>query len=305
MNIDIRRKFCTIIYNKKFQKLLNINIVDYRRLSGKYKIEENNSVIIYNSCNNEILYKGNYLNGKKNGYGREYNEENHLIFIGEYLNNKMWKGKRYIYDDDNDHIIFQFNYLNGEINGEGEEYDKFNGKIIFSGKYINGQRKEGKEYNYKGNLIYEGEYLKGKRNGNGKLYNDNKLKYEGEFKNGKKHGNGIEYEQNKSSKYIGEFSYGKKNGKGKEYFCNYHDDRNKSDLMFEGEYFNNYRIRGKEYYKNGKLKFEGEYLFQEKLDGKLYDYDGNIIYELINGNGIIEDNDYYNKINISFSFFSL
>ena len=87
----------------------------------------------------------------------------------------------------------------------------------------------------------------------------------------------------------------KKNGKGKEYFCNYHDDRNKSDLMFEGEYFNNYRIRGKEYYKNGKLKFEGEYLFQEKLDGKLYDYDGNIIYELINGNGIIEDNDYFLK----------
>ena len=34
--------------------------------------------------------------------------------------------------------------------------------------------------------------------------------------------------------------------------------------MFEGEYYNNYRIRGKEYYKNGKLKYEGEYLFKDK-----------------------------------------
>ena len=41
---------------------------------------------------------------------------------------------------------------------------------------MNGERKEGKEYNYDGNLIYDGEYLNGKRNGKGKLYNYGKNK---------------------------------------------------------------------------------------------------------------------------------
>ena len=61
--------------------------------------------------------------------------------------------------------------------------------------------------------------------------------------------------------------------------------------MFEGEYFNDFRIRGKEYYKNGKLKFEGEYLFKDKWDGKLFDCNGNLLFELKNGNSIIKDKD--------------
>ena len=56
---------------------------------------------------------------------------------------------------------------------------------------------------------------------------------------------------------------------------------------------NNCRVRGKEYYKNGKLKYEGEYLFKDKLNGKLYDYDGNVIFEYNNGkgNGTLEIDD--------------
>ena len=66
--------------------------------------------------------------------------------------------------------------------------------------------------------------------------------------------------------------------------------------MFDGEYLNNYRYKGKEYYTNGKLKFEGEYLFAEKWNGKEYDYNGNVVFELINGNAIVEDE--YDKIKI-------
>ena len=46
LNIDIKRKLCILIYNKRLEKKLNINIVDYRRLSGKYKIEKNDKVKI-------------------------------------------------------------------------------------------------------------------------------------------------------------------------------------------------------------------------------------------------------------------
>ena len=60
--------------------------------------------------------------------------------------------------------------------------------------------------------------------------------------------------------------------------------------------YGNYRIRGKEYYTNSKLKFEGEYLFNKKLKGKIYDFDGNIVLELNNGNAKIEENNEFIKI---------
>ena len=295
INIDIMRKLTSIIYNKKIQKNLGITIVDYRRYSGKYKKEENGKIEVYNSYNNELLFKGNYLNGKRNGLVREYNEKDQLVFQGEYLDGKKWKGLEYIYDDITDTKILELEYLNGIIDGIGKEYDRYNGHLLFSGKYLNGkrngegeeykyipfvksgysntyieyklikifsgeylngERKEGKEFNCKEELIYEGEYLNGKRNGKGKIYDENgELIYKGEILKGMKNGKGEEYNIYYKIKYEGEFLNGKKHGKGKEY----KDDDGNKLLIFEGEYFKNFRVRGKEYYENGKLKFEGEY----------------------------------------------
>ena len=109
----------------------------------------------------------------------------------------------------------------------------------------------------------------------------------------KKNGNGVLYESNNDSRYIGEFLNGKKNGKGKEYYYNfnkyYYYDNETSYLTFEGDFLNNNRIKGKEYYKNGKIKFEGEYLFSKKWNGKIYDIFGNVIFEINNGNCLVED----------------
>ena len=61
---------------------------------------------------NDILYfDGEYWNGKKNGKGRQYNNNGRLIYEGEYLN--------------------------GIRNGKGIEYNR-NGEIIFKGEYLNG-----------------------------------------------------------------------------------------------------------------------------------------------------------------------
>ena len=104
----------------------------------------------------ELLnYEGEYLNGKRNGKGREY-EKNHLsnlIFIGEYINGKKWNGKGY----NNNNIIYELK------NGKG---------------YI-------KEYKFD-QLIFEGEYLNGEKNGKGKEYYNNDITFEGEYLNGKK-----------------------------------------------------------------------------------------------------------------------
>ena len=101
----------------------------------------------------EILeFEGHYLNGKRNGIGKEYDCKGKLKCRGEYKDNKLWNIKRY---DKNNKII------NEIINGKGffKEYDAYN-NLIFEGEYLNGVRNgKGKEYNEDGLLIFEGEYL--------------------------------------------------------------------------------------------------------------------------------------------------
>ena len=115
----------------------------------------------------------------------------------------------------------------------------------------------------KGELIFEGEYIDGKKNGKGKeYYYHDKLKFEGEYINGERNVKGKEYFNNGHLKFEGEYLNGEKNGKVKKYFwTNYYYSKNECQLIFEGEYLNNYIIKGKEYYKSGKLKFEGDYIF--------------------------------------------
>ena len=52
-----------------------------------------------------LVFEGEYLNGKRNGKGREYDCNGKLVFEGEYLNDERW--------------------------------DAYNGKIIFVGEFLN------------------------------------------------------------------------------------------------------------------------------------------------------------------------
>jgi len=57
-----------IIYNKKLHKDLGVDIEDYIKISQKYRIGERNgkgSECILNT--NILIFKGEYLNGKKMG----------------------------------------------------------------------------------------------------------------------------------------------------------------------------------------------------------------------------------------------
>ena len=79
---------------------LNLNDVD----DAEENINENENNINnnikgsegeeYTIDSNIKIFKGKYLNGKKNGKGKEYNYEGNLIFEGEYLNNQEYKGKK-------------------------------------------------------------------------------------------------------------------------------------------------------------------------------------------------------------------
>ena len=110
--ITERKKLLLIMYNKQLQNSLNINLINYKIKSGKYKI------------------------GEKNGEGKEYNKEFELIFEGEYLNKKK-NGKGREYDEDGT-LKFEGEYLNGERNGKGKEY-YITGEIKFVGEFLNGK----------------------------------------------------------------------------------------------------------------------------------------------------------------------
>ena len=88
IHLDDKMKLNLIKYNKKIQTIADLNLIDFRRISGRYIKEEFGTIKEYNSYNDSLIFEGNFSNGKRNGKGKEYNEDGKLIFEGEYLNGK-------------------------------------------------------------------------------------------------------------------------------------------------------------------------------------------------------------------------
>ena len=161
---------------------------------------------------------------KKNGYGKEYNQDNKLKYEGEYINGKLWNGKGFningikVFEiingngkvkeyDYNGKLLFEGEYLNGEINGKGKEYDIIDGKLEYEGEYLYNKKWNGKGYDENGNIIYELNNGTGK----GKEYNYyGKLIFEGEYSNDKRNGRGYEYDNNGNLLHKGLYINGKR-----------------------------------------------------------------------------------------------
>ena len=97
------------LYNKKwngkgYDKYGNII---YELKNGNGKVRE------YDINNDKLKFEGEYLNGKRNGKGKEY-------YPGGTLE-------------------FECEYLNGKRNGKGKEYG-YNGKLKFEGQFLNDKR---------------------------------------------------------------------------------------------------------------------------------------------------------------------
>ena len=57
----------------------NSNII-YELINGNGKVKE------YDDYEGKLIFEGEYLNGKRNGKGKEYDWDGQLLFEGEYLN---------------------------------------------------------------------------------------------------------------------------------------------------------------------------------------------------------------------------
>ena len=165
--LNDKKKIFMIRYNKYYNNLLEIDIELYKKISGKIKIGGINGYgKEYKLDSMDLIFKGFYIKGKRNGEGKEYYSNGNLQFEGEYVEGKRHgKGIDYRY---NGNLLFLGEYMNGKKwNGKYKEYE--DNLLKFDGEYLNGKKK-GKEYDKDGKLFFEGEYLNGKR-WNGIIYN--------------------------------------------------------------------------------------------------------------------------------------
>ena len=101
------KKLNLIIYNKKLQNKISLTIEDYKNLSKRYKkYDTNGKVKEYLISSDILVFEGEYLNGKRNGEGKEYYDNKKLKFEGKYLYGHKFKGKEY--------------YVSGELKFEGD-----------------------------------------------------------------------------------------------------------------------------------------------------------------------------------------
>ncbi len=158
--LDEKTKLKLIKYNKNIQNQLNISVIDYALYSEKYIIyESKDKGKEYRCDNDELIFEGEYLNGKRNGKGKEYDHDGGIKYEGEYLNGKRnGKGKEYSLEE-----VYEGEYKNGERNGKGKEYSY--GKLSFEGEYKCNKKWEGKGYDQDGEVIYELKNGKGKIEG--------------------------------------------------------------------------------------------------------------------------------------------
>ena len=171
-------------YLKNYDKYLltlikkDVNIVKYIPKKFRNNNFLNNIVKLYG---NKIIINNNFNLKIINNYiiGQKYDNNNNLIFEGEFYNNNFnGRCKKY----NNNNLIFDGRYKNNYKNGLGTEYDN-NGIISFYGEYKN-NLKNGKGIEYEnGNIIYDGYYKNNLKNGKG-IVKYNNLYYNCEFKNG-------------------------------------------------------------------------------------------------------------------------
>ncbi len=91
--MEEKPKLYFLKYNKIIQKKLKITVIDYKRLSPKYIIFEGKGKGEEYDINDNLLFRGEYMNAKRNGKGKEY-DDGWLVFEGEYLMEKKWARKR-------------------------------------------------------------------------------------------------------------------------------------------------------------------------------------------------------------------
>ncbi|SCL81217.1 copper amine oxidase N-terminal domain-containing protein [Sporanaerobacter sp. PP17-6a] len=142
----------------------------------------------YDSSNTFVEYRGQFLNGKPNGFARKYGTDGNLLYEGYFVNgHKNGIGTQYWSNGDK----YIGNFISDSIAGKGKLIYKGNGTYI--GEFLNGVRSGEGIFSWPNGERYEGSWLKDKMNGNGTYIFKNKDKYVGQWLDNYMDGEGIYY----------------------------------------------------------------------------------------------------------------
>ena len=119
-------KYEILKHNKKYQNFFYLNIDSYKKLNGRYKkngINGHGQEFLIES--NDLVFEGEYLNGKRNGKGKEY-----FYYCGplefnykpHYSDGPSNTNDRYGYFHIYTFNSFEGEYKNGKRNGKGKEF---------------------------------------------------------------------------------------------------------------------------------------------------------------------------------------
>ena len=274
--------------------VLITNNLEKKRNSGKYE----NGKFIYEDGK---YYIGQLKNNIPNGKGIKYYSNGNIMYDGDFVNGKF---------EGNGKCIFQNGYYyigqwkNGLRNGEGILYYK-NGNIMYEGEFVNDVAEGNGMCMLEDGEYYIGQMKNGLRNGNGiEYYRNGKIRYEGDFVNNKYEGFGTNYMRN-GDYYIGQMKNGLRNGKGIYYkngkifyegdYVNDVEEGNGKMIWKNGEYYigqwKHGKLNGKGtlYYKNGKIRYDGDFV-NDKMDGYgIYNGESGKYYANENGELIYEE----------------
>lgn len=227
------------------------------------ELTQKEKTYIYSNNLNPLTYIGFIKNKKYHGKGFIFNNGNIECF-SVFQHGK--KNGMTVEFEENDIIIFQGNYKNGKKHGYGEWFDfdeQGNRYLVYEGNLENDKYQgDGKLYNKE--LIYIGNFEKNKLNGNAKIINrqNNKCIFEGNFVNNHIQGQGVcyLYDQNHEiySEYRGNFSKCMWDGFGV---------LRTISSIYEGTFKKGKLVHGKKF-AYGRLIYDGFY-------SKDYEYHGN------------------------------
>lgn len=265
----------------------------------KKKFFKDFSGIFYYITKDFLIYSGQIIKGKRNGYGSlfEFNEEI-PYYSGEFKKNKI-TGKGMLQTEN---FFYEGQFVNGLKDGFGKlvinksDTNDY-GEEIVGTKYIGYFKNDEKDgdgvfFEINNNLEnikrYSGSWKKNQKNGKGAYFYGDCLLYEGYFLNDKYDGKGIAYFNNGNVMYSGDFKNNNYHGKGASFYPN-------QKLLFNGIFNCSSFVEGSFYDRNNiEHHYEGNWNGQiiEYNSEQIPIYEGSSYKGQYHGYGMIIRNDY-------------
>ena len=193
-------------------------------------------ILFYDNDENTVKYKGNFKDWKYDNFGSSYYENELLWFRGQFKNGEWTSGYGELFCEAGFPVYRGFYDENGDFHGHGILFYENSNSIHYIGNFDRGSFcGDGRVLLKNSKLLYEGSFRNNQFEGKGKCYICNGcLHYEGQLKESSFHGEGVMFfPDGKTIKYKGNFRDGKFHGYGTLY-------KNYTNITidYEGEFIN-------------------------------------------------------------------